>query len=213
MKEHESMNHSNRRQLLLALAGTAFTTSIAATLAWPVPAHALVAGGVDLPDSVRVGGRELRINGAGVRTRAMFKVYAMGLYLTKKETETDKVLALAGPRRVHLSMLRDVNGEDFGGAFMAGINANTDKAERSKILGQITKFGEIFISVGNLKKGDTVTIDWIPERGSVVEVNGKAFGEPLPGIDFANAFLKIWLGEKPVDPPLKTGLLGGKIEG
>jgi hypothetical protein len=170
-------------------------------------------GGVKIDDAVKVAGKDLRLNGAGLRTRAMFKVYAMGLYLGKKETSTEAVLAAAGPRRFTIVMMREVTGDDFGQAFMSGINANTDKAEKSKIVGQMVKFGEMFVNVAALKKGDTLTVDWVPDKGTVIELNGKSIIEPLPDQAFYNALLKIWLGDKPADTALKPLLLGAKAEG
>jgi hypothetical protein len=183
-----------------------------ALLAAP-PASAADVGGVKIDDAVKVAGKDLRLNGAGLRTRAMFKVYAMGLYLGKKETSTEAVLAAAGPRRFTIVMMREVTGDDFGQAFMSGINANTDKAEKSKIVGQMVKFGEMFVNVAALKKGDTLTVDWVPDKGTVIELNGKSIIEPLPDQAFYNALLKIWLGDKPADSSLKPLLLGAKAEG
>ncbi len=172
------------------------------------PAAAVEVGGVKLEDGAKVAGKDLRLNGAGVRTRAIFKVYAMGLYLGKKETSTDAVLASAGPRRVSIVMLREVSGDDFGQAFMTGINANTDKAEKGKFVNQMVKLGEVFQAVAGLKKGDGLTVDWVPEKGTVIELNGKSISDPLPDLGFYNAILKIWLGEKPADSSLKPLLLG-----
>lgn len=174
--------------------------------------HAAEVAGVKFDDKVRVAGKELTLNGLGVRTRAVFKVYAMGLYLGKKESSTEGVLAAAGPRRFSLVMLREVSGEDFGAAFMAGISANSDKAEKGKIMGHMVKLGENFVTVGSLKKGDTVNVDWVPEKGMVVELNGKPLGEVIADPVFYNAMLKIWLGDKPADSALKPLLLGAKPE-
>ena len=93
---------------------------------------------------------------------------------------------------------------------MSGINANTDKAEKGKIVNQMVKFGEIFANQAALKKGDTLTADWIPDKGTVIELNGKAVSEPIPDVAFYNALLKIWLGDKPADKELKPLLLGAK---
>ncbi len=171
-------------------------------------ALAVEVGGVKIDDSTKLAGKDLKLNGAGVRTRAVFKVYVMGLYLPKKETATDAVLATAGPRRITISMLRDVSGDDFGQAFMTGINNNSDKAEKSKLVNQMAKLGEIFQTVPGLKKGDTLFVDWVPEKGTVLSLNGKELAEPLPDVAFYNALLKIWLGEKPADSSLKPLLLG-----
>jgi Chalcone isomerase-like len=180
----------------------------ACMLLWLPSAAAVEVGGVKLEDSVKVAGKELKLSGAGVRTRAVFKVYAMGIYLGKKETTTEAVLASTGPRRITIVMLRDVSGEDFGQAFVTGINANTDKAEKGKVVGQIVKLGEMFVAVGALKKGDIVHVDWLPDTGTHIELNGKAIVEPLPDVAFYNAIMKIWLGDKPADTTLKPQLLG-----
>jgi len=174
------------------------------------PAAAVEVAGVKLDDSVKVAGKDLKLNGAGVRVRAVFKVYALGLYLGKKETTTEGVLAATGPRRFQIVMLREVSGDDFGQAFMSGINANSDKAEKSKLVNQMVKFGELFQAVPGLKKGDTMIVDWLPEKGTTIELNGKSLTEPIPDLAFYNALLKIWLGDKAVDSSLKPLLLGAK---
>ena len=186
------------------------TLAAAAAMALATPGIGMAAevGGVKLEDAVKVAGKDLKLNGAGLRTRAMFKVYAMGLYLGKKETTVEGILGAQGPRRFNIVMLREVSGEDFGQAFMTGINANTDKAEKGKLMNQMVKLGEIFVNVGGLKKGDSLNVDWVPEKGTLIELNGKSLSDPLPDLAFYNALLKIWLGEKPADSALKPALLG-----
>ncbi|GAB3542849.1 chalcone isomerase family protein [Noviherbaspirillum agri] len=172
-------------------------------------AQATEVAGVKLDETVKVAGKELKLNGAGIRTRLMFKVYVAGLYLQEKKTTAADVLATQGPRRLRLVLLREVSSEDFGQAFMDGLNANSDKAEKAKFVNQTVKMGEIFASIPSLNKGDTVTADWIPGTGLNILVNDKKVGDTLQGIEFANAFLRIWLGDKPADAALKQKLLGG----
>lgn len=172
-------------------------------------AQAVEVAGVKIDDTVKVAGKDLKLNGAGVRTRVVVKVYTMGLYLTEKKTTTASVLETAGPRRIALTMLRDVTGDELGQAFMAGITANTDKTERSKFVNQLAQFGDAFVSIPLAKKGDTITVDWVPEKGTVIYFNGKQNGETMQDQGFYNALLKIWLGDKPVDSTLKPALLGG----
>lgn len=201
-----TMNSAITRHALAVLSLTLATFSAPMLPA----AQAVEVGGVKIDDSAKVAGKELKLNGAGVRTRALFKVYSMGVYLTKKETTVDGVLSAQGPRRITLVMLREVNSDDFGQAFMTGINANTDKTEKGKLVNQMVKLGEIFQAVGSLKKGDTLTVDWVPEKGTLIELNGKSQSDALPDVAFFNALLKIWLGDKPADSSLKPLLLGGK---
>lgn len=171
-------------------------------------AGAAEVSGVKLEDSVRVANQELKLNGAGVRTRAIFKVYVAALYLQEKKKTVPEILASNGPRRMHLVLLREINSEDFGQAFMDGLNANSDKAEKAKFVNQTVKMGEIFAAIPSLKAGDTITIDWVPNSGMQVLVNGKRVGDVLPDIAFYNAFLRIWLGDKPADSSLKPALVG-----
>ena len=171
-------------------------------------ASAAEVAGVKFSDSVKVAGKDLQLNGLGVRTKFIIKVYAAGLYLQdKRATTLDEVMKAEGPRRMQLVMLRDVSSEAFGESFMTGLNNNLDTKEKSKIVTQISKFGEMFATLDSLKKGDTLDIDWIPGTGTVVLVNGKRNGEATPDLVFYNSVLKIWLGDKPADESLKTKLL------
>jgi hypothetical protein len=180
---------------------------LAVTMALPAAA-AVDVGGYKFDDTVKVAGKDLKLNGAGMRTKFVIKVYAAGLYLPEKSKAVADILKQEGPRRVMLQMARDVSSEDFGKAFMDGINENVDKAEKQKIVAQIGKFGEMFAGVDGLKKGDVLHIDWIPGSGTVCELNGKKLIENVPDINFYNALLRIWLGDKPADRSLKPALLG-----
>lgn len=194
---------ATRRRVLQAAAGAL----LAACPHLPALAAVDVAG-VKFDDTAVVAGQELKLNGAGLRNRLVFKIYAIGLYLAEKQTTVADILASAGPRRVSLTMLRKVDSDDFGKSFMRGLSANTDKAERTRILPQTMKFGEVFAQIPALKKGDQLLLDWLPGEGTQCYLNGKKLGEAMPEVAFYNAVLKIWLGDKPLDDSLKPALLG-----
>jgi hypothetical protein len=164
--------------------------------------------GVRFEDTVTVGGKDLKLNGAGMRTKFIIKVYAAGLYLPEKNRSVPEILKMDGPRRVTLVMMRDLTSDEFGQAFMTGLNNNLDMSENSKYASQISKFGEMFGMIERLKKGDVLHMDWIPGTGTQAELNGKKVGEAVPDLGFYNAVLRIWLGEKPADRSLKPALLG-----
>jgi hypothetical protein len=194
----------NRRTLVKSLLAAAVLAA-----GFSLPAYAVTeVSGIKFDDSVSVAGKELKLNGAGLRTKMIFKVYALGLYLPEKKTAVADILATQGPRRISIVMMRELSSEDFGEAFMKGLNANTDKAERNKILPQTMKFGEIFAQIQTLKKGDALTMDWTPGEGTQCMLNGKKIGEVMPDVAFYNAILRIWLGDHPVDSSLKPALLG-----
>ena len=63
--------------------------------------------GVKLPDE----DQKLVLNGAGLRKRAFFQVYVIGLYLPEKKTAAAEVFGLPGAKRVLIHMMRDVDAE------------------------------------------------------------------------------------------------------
>jgi hypothetical protein len=203
MTSHLTTSFARRLVVKGMMAGALLAAAIS------LPAQAAVdVNGYKFEDTAKVAGKDLKLNGAGMRTKLIIKVYAAGLYLPEKKTATADIMKLEGPRRVTLQMARDISSEDFGKAFMDGLNENVDKAEKQKIVAQIGKMGELFASVDGLKKGDVLHLDWIPGTGTQAELNGKKLGDPIPDINFYNAILRIWLGDKPVDRSLKPALLG-----
>ena len=198
---------------MIAMNKISFKTLLASAFlacAFSQGAVAAEVSGIKFSDTVKVGGKELVLNGLGVRTRVFFKVYATGLYMPEKLATTEEIFKADGPRRVQLVLMRDVTSEDFGNAFMTGINNNSSTAEKSKFIVQVSKFGEMFALLEGLKKGDVLDLDWVPATGTTCFLNGKRIGETVPGLDFYNAVMKIWLGEKPADATLKPRLLGAK---
>ena len=63
----------------------------------------------------------------------------------------------------------------------------------------------------DFKSGQTLTFKRDPAVGVNVDINGKG-GSTIEGADFASALLAIWLGAKPPNDDLKTGLLGGACD-
>ncbi len=59
------------------------------------PALAAEVAGVKVDERIKLESSELVLNGAGLRTKAFFKVYVAGLYLAAKKTSADDVLCPA----------------------------------------------------------------------------------------------------------------------
>lgn len=189
---------------------TALMTAAALALGSLSVAHAVEVQGAKLEDTATVAGKNLVLNGAGARIKAVFKVYAIGLYLTEKKSTTADILALNGPKRFKIVFLRDLTSEEFGSAFLAGINKNLEKDEKTKLVNQITKFGDLFTEFEGVKKGEVIIGDYNPAVGTTITLNGKQLGSPLPDVAFYNAILRIWIGANPADNMLKPLLLGEK---
>jgi hypothetical protein len=187
---------------------TRLFATLALALAFALPASAVEIAGVRLDDTTQVAGAPLKLNGAGIRTKIVFKVYVAGLYLSDKKTAVADVLSAQGPRRMQLVMLRDLSAADFTEALMKGLQNNTSSTELTHLSAQTTQLSQILAAAGNVKKGDTLLLDWLPNEGTVATLNGKRMGAPIADVSFYNALLRIWLGDKPADDTLKGQLLG-----
>jgi long-chain acyl-CoA synthetase len=178
------------------------------TIAVPLAALAAEVAGVKLEDRIKVGPSELMLNGAGVRTRFVVKVYVGGLYLAEKKSTAADVLAAPGPKRVSISMLRDVSAATFHESLNEGFRNNNPPAEVEKMKAQLDEFAAIINALGEAKKGQLIALDFVPGTGTVVLVNGEAKGKPIAGDEFYRALLRIWLGDRPADSDLKKAMLG-----
>ncbi len=175
-------------------------------------AQTVEVGNVKYESAVDLAGQKLQLNGAGIRYKFVVKVYTAGLYLTTKASTTAEVLAAPGPKRIHISMLRDIDGNELGKLFTKGMEDNAPREEFVKSINGVLKLSEIFASRKQLNNGDNFSVDYVPGLGSTVLLNGKAIGETIKEPEFFSALLRIWLGDKPADDALKEALLGVKRE-
>ena len=179
-----------------------------AAAALALTASAADVSGVRLEDKTQVEARELVLNGAGLRTRfRVVKVYVLGLYLPEKKNEAAAVLALAGPKRAEIHMLRDVGADTFTDALVEGLKANHSEADYQALEPRVKELSDIMAQIGEAKNGMTIALDWTGGATRLV-VNGKPVGKPISGEDFYKALLRIWIGDKPVQDDLKKSLLG-----
>jgi hypothetical protein len=180
----------------------AFRFLLLVLLAMPVAAAEVA--GVKMDDKTRVVDTELSLSGAGLRRRAFFQVYAVGLYVQDRKADP---ISQPGPKRVQIHMLRDVGADTFTEALADGIKANHSEAEAKALEPRIKQLGATIAQIKEAKKGMTIALDWNRSATQVV-IDGKPAGPPIEGEDFYRALLKIWLGDKPVQDDLKKALLG-----
>lgn len=155
-----------------------------------------------------VAGRELMLNGTGVRAVAWFKGYAAALYLAAPAHDAQEILALAGPKRLQMRMLRDVPSADFVKALRDGIADNAPADELPRLAERVDAFDALIRAVGAVRPGDVIDLDLDPSRGLLFSVNGKLRGSPIAGADFYAAVLRGFIGEHPYDKKMRTGLMG-----
>ncbi|GKT18805.1 chalcone isomerase family protein [Acidovorax sp. SUPP2522] len=190
-----------QRWLVAALAGLLVTMGAAS-------AQVVTVADVKYCTALQLQGSPLLLNGAGIRYKAVFKVYTAGLYLERKAGTPQEVAALRGPKRLSITMLRDIESAELGKLFSRGMEDNMDKASFSRLVPGVLRMSEIFSQHKKLSAGDTFTVDWLPGTGTVISVKGVAQGEPFREPEFFDALMGIWLGERPADWKLKDALLG-----
>lgn len=160
------------------------------------------------PGDARVAGTPLLLNGVGLRAAFIYKVYLAGLYLPTQVSTGAEVLAEAGPKRLQVRMLMDGPSDEFAKAFTGGIAKRAPAGQVAAMQDRIDAFDRTLRSVGNVKKGDVVDLDYAPAVGLTMTVNGKRVGAPVPGADLYAALLDIFVGDRPVDAKMKAGMLG-----
>jgi hypothetical protein len=169
--------------------------------------QAVEVAGVKLADSIHLGSRNLVLNGAGLRTKFFFKVYVAALYLGEKTHVAEAALDQSGEKRVALYILRELSDEQMLKAFNEVMAANHTAAEMQVLEPQLKELTAIFHAVGEVKEGDVVALDYLPDSGTQINVNGIVRGN-IAGAPFNRALFKIWLGDKPAQPDLKQKMLG-----
>lgn len=175
----------------------------------PARADTVELAGVKYETAEQVGNAKLQLNGAGIRYKAIFKVYTAGLYLpTKMGTPEAVYAAINGPRRIHIVMLRDIDGNELGKLFTQGMEKNSPREIFAKSINGTIKMADLFSKRKKLAAGESFSVDWVPGTGTVILVNGKVEMEPIKEPEFYTALMSIWLGPSPADAPLKDALLG-----
>lgn len=180
--------------LLLTLAGT--------------PALAATVSGVKVEDQVTVDGRSLVLNGAGLRTKYLLAdVYVAALYLPQKSSDPGQIIAGHEPRRISMTMKRDVDTATMTKAFHEGVTKNLSAAELGALKPRLDQLDQSFGKVKALKSGDVIDLDFAADGSTHVVYNGQT-QDSIGGADLSAALLKIWLGKNPVQDDLKMELLG-----
>jgi len=159
--------------------------------------------GVSMPAAMQLEGKKLELNGMGLRTKVVFKVYVAGLYLEKTSRDGMEIAASEQLKRMELVFLRGVDGADVAKAIADGF-VNNSGPVLPALKDRIAKFGAL---IPDVKKGDKLLFLYRPGGGIELQANGKTTGS-VEGKDFADALFRVWLGPKPSDKALKNGLLG-----
>jgi hypothetical protein len=183
--------------LILAAVLVGLVVSALGTVVW-----AGELSGVTLPDTLKAGEKTLKLNGLGLRKKAVFKVYVGGLYLESPSKDAGAILMADQGKALRMHFLRDLTKAQLVEAFQEGFEENVkDRAP------QKAAFDRMLALVPDVKEGSTLTFAYLPGKGTTLSAGNKELGV-FEGQGFADAVFAIWLGPKPPSEDLKKGLLG-----
>ena len=170
------------------------------------PARAVEIEGVVVIPQSQVAGKQLELNGAGLRVFTLLlvpiKIYVAAFYSATPLRSPDAVMDSAGPMVFDFTFLRDVGQSDVTKAWTSQFAQSV-----SYTYPGYAKDRDSFISMfGALKSGGVEQVQFIGTNTIVID-QGVTKGT-IPGRDFQKSFLSLWFGSNPVSADLQSALLG-----
>lgn len=160
-----------------------------------------------LPQALTLADRPLVLNGKATRTVWGFPVYQVGLFLEEPSNDPQAIMQTnRGPKRVQMVMLRSVEKEKFVATVRENIEQNLTAEEQKRFASELKSFLGHLQSGGDLDHGRIITIDYLPQRGTVLGLDGARIAT-IEGDDFYHLMLRLWIG-RPLQASIKEGLLG-----
>lgn len=173
------------------------------------PIQAAELSGVFVKDQITAAnGETLLLNGVGLREKLWVDVYVGSLYLVNKTDNVAEILFAPHAYRIQMDFVyKEVAKKKLLKAWKDGFSKNQTRENLAALQDRIDQFYGYFDQ--NVVAKDQYILDYIPGKGTTITKNGKVLGI-IPGEDFKNALLEIWLGNFPADKGLKKGMLGLK---
>ena len=163
--------------------------------------------GFAVPERVRVGARELALNGIGVRSATAFKVkiYVAALYLEKLSGDEEQVLASDGIKQIKMKYLYAISAADMKRGWEHSFTESCPEKRCEPFRAQIAEFQAL---VGAVAKGDLYDFFFYDDRVEILRPGASA--ATVRGGEFARLLLSTWIGKAPPTEELKRSLLGAR---
>jgi hypothetical protein len=169
-------------------------------------AAAVELDGVEIPDTVQVGGKTLHLNGYGVRTYSIIgiHIYTASLYLEHLSTDANEIIQSAETKLLTVRFEHAVSADQSRDAWRTALANNCvapcriDPEDLERFLSQVPAMtaGEYFHLL-------------FAQGSAIVSANGHQIGT-ISRRQFANAVLGTFLGPHPASPALRQDLLKGR---
>jgi hypothetical protein len=167
-------------------------------------AGAATLAGVTLQDTYPVGGQNLKMNGIGLRTLFLVKVYVAALYLEVPSHDPQQILKSTTSKVIRMQFLHSGSKADVEKEYRKGEENNCaggacDKADESD-------FERLVAAAPAVNVGDTSTFVFTA-KGVTVLANDKPIAV-INNPDLAYHLLEGFIGAHPPSEDLKAHLLG-----
>lgn len=163
--------------------------------------------GFTVPEQLRVGDRELALNGIGVRTATAFrvKIYVAALYLEKPAGDAAGILDSSGIKQIKMKYLYAISAADMKRGWEHSFTESCPGKRCEPFQAQIAEFQA---RVAAVAEGDLYDFVFFDDRVEIA-----APGAPVStvrGREFSRLLLSTWIGKAPPTEELKRGLLGAR---
>lgn len=154
--------------------------------------------GVSFPQNVAFDyqGQQFRLSGTGVATRKKFfvKVYSIASYIEDPSRVEggnifQNILDYDKAKQLTFKWLRNASQRRVQDGYRESLEKVTSGSRD-----EINRFVSFF---GNVTKGDTHILRWLPDNTITVMINGRTVGT-IKSERFARALWSIWFGENSV---------------
>ena len=166
-------------------------------------AMAAVVSGVTVPDSVVLGGSDLKLNGAGVREEYLVDIYVGALYLPSPCQSGAEVIQSDIPKRLYVEFVFPfITANRLKNTLYSNFEKYPNLSEKSK-----TEMLAAFKWLPDFKRGETMVIDYVPSVGTTLLINGQVAGTS-EGQALMKGMFTLFFGDKPNDLGFQQDLLG-----
>lgn len=179
--------------------------SLALSAALSAPVSALTVEGVDVPDTYSAMDTELKLNGAGTRSKWFMDLYVGGLYVPETIDDGVAVINADEPQAITLHIISGmITSDRMTEATLEGFESATD-GDMSAIQDDVDRFMSVFEE--EITEGDVFDLVYLPSEGVRVLKNGEV-RDTVGDLEFKKALFGIWLSDTPAQKDLKARMLG-----
>jgi len=200
LRDRELDLHDGRMRVLILLSS--------ALVLSPLPSAARTIEGVSVPESIRVDGAALKLNGSALREATILgiDVYVISLYRLNTTRQSDAVLACDEPLVLTKRFMRDVDASDMLPPWKEAV------ARRARKLGiDVRRSTRAMLrGIGDTREGQVMGFTWRPGKGLEVSLDGKVtarVADPRP--EFCRVVYAGYVGGMANEPDIAKALVGG----